>query len=368
MKIALVYDRVNKFGGAERILLALHELWPDAPLFTSVYHRGRAGWADVFTVYPSFLQRMPLAASHHELYPWLTPLAFEGFSFDGYDCVISVTSAEAKTVITKPETVHICYCLTPTRYLWSAFDEYKKRPGMGDISPFAATMLHRLAPTLRHWDSIAATRPDRYIAISQRVADRIERFYGRKADTVIYPPVDTVVFRPGRQPRTTGYYLVVSRLVGYKRIDIIVEAFNRSGEKLVIIGDGMERNRIVKMARPNITVISHHLTDQEIAQYYQDCTAFVFAADEDFGIVAAEAQSAGKPVVAFKYSGIAEIVEDGKTGVLYDTQSVESLLAGIKRANALHLDGKRCRMNAERFTKERFKRQFQSFIASVVDK
>lgn len=366
MKIALVYDRINKFGGAERILLALHELWPDAPLFTAVYNPSRAQWADVFSVRSSFMQYVPMAKTNHELFPWLTPLAFESFVFDDYDCVISITSAEAKSVITKPDTIHVCYCLTPTRYLWSGFDEYAIRPGLGIVSGLASKTLRRIAPTLKRWDSIASSRPDRYVAISERVKKRIENYYKRDTDAVIYPPVDTSLFKGTIED--AGYYLVVSRLVGYKRVDLVIEAFNQSGDKLIVIGDGADRKRLEGMARSNITFIHQQLTDREIAQYYRKCTAFVFAADEDFGIVAAEAQSAGKPVIAYKESGVAEIVIDGKTGVLFHEQSVGSLLHGIRRANTLHLEGKLCQSNAERFTKERFQRQFRSFIASVVDK
>ena len=229
MKIAFVYDRVNKWGGAERVLLALHDIWPDAPLFTAVYHPGKAAWARVFpAVVPTFLEHAPFSRSHHELYPWATPLAFETFVFDGFDAVISVTSAEAKNIITKPQTLHICYCLTPTRYLW------------GEHAVYAAgsRWLEALAPTLRRWDRYASQRPDYYIAISHRVAERIKRYYHREVSEVIYPPVEMPAStrqrfnasaqKPSTQGRkdalTHDYFLVVSRLVPYKRIDIIIEA------------------------------------------------------------------------------------------------------------------------------------------------
>jgi len=169
MKVALVYDRVNKWGGAERVLLALHEIWPDAPLYTAVYDPKRAPWAKVFDVRPSFLQHFPFAKSHHELYPWLTQMAFESFSFDEYDVVISVTSAEAKAIITKPRTLHVCYCLTPTRYLWSGYETYQ------ETTRGLVKQLHRwMVPHLRKWDMVASSRPDYYIAISKRVKERIE--------------------------------------------------------------------------------------------------------------------------------------------------------------------------------------------------
>src|SRR3989344_1742019 len=254
MRVAFVYDRVNKWGGAERVLLALHEIWPDAPLYTAVYNSDRAQWANVFKVHPSFLQHIPLANAHHEWFPWLTPMAFESFSFDEYDVVISVTSAEAKTIITKPKTLHVCYCLTPTRYLWSAVDEYKKTGGMA---------YEYLFPTLQRWDLVSASRPDYYIAISEHVSRRIKKYYQREVEAVIYPPVDTKKFTVDSSQWTVAnkgkYFLLVSRLVGYKRVDIVVEAFNKLGLRLVIIGSGWEKRKLKHFAHGNITFVDRHL-------------------------------------------------------------------------------------------------------------
>ncbi len=180
MRIALVYDRINKFGGAERVLLALHEIWPDAPLFTSVYHPQRASWADGFKVIPSFLNKLPLARSRHEILPWLMPLAFESFEFDEFDVVISITSEFAKGIITKPHTFHLCYCLTPTRYLWSGYEDYFQNRAFKFFS-------QPVVSYLRTWDKIASQRPDEYLAISQEVKKRIKKYYDRDS-AVIYPP------------------------------------------------------------------------------------------------------------------------------------------------------------------------------------
>lgn len=359
MKVALVYDRVNKWGGAERVLLSMHDLWPDAPLFTAVYDPKAASWAHVFRVQPSFLQRMPFAKYHHEWYPWLTPMAFESFSFDGFDLVISVTSAEAKTIITKPGTLHICYCLTPTRYLWSGFDIYAK----------SSWALGAFTPMLRRWDMIASQRPDFYIAISQHVRSRIRKYYHRDVAAVIYPPVDTEKFTiyssQFTEKQKEEYFLVVSRLVPYKRIDIIVEAFNRLGWRLVIIGDGTERKRLKHLANSNIRFVTNHLTDDELVGYYQQCRAFVFAGDEDFGIAAVEAAACGKPVIAFGDSGVGESIAEGHTGIVFHQQSVNALVGALHTFTAQTYDPGLCRQHAKLFDTIRFQIRFKSAVEKI---
>lgn len=340
------------------MLLALHALWPDAPLFTAVYDRKRATWARVFRVHPSFLQRLPFARYMHESLPIVTPMAFESFSFDGFDVVISVTSAEAKDIITKPETLHICYCLTPTRYLWSGYEQYQDNPGLGLLSAIASGVLRVFAPTLRAWDRIAANRPDHYIAISERVKRRIETYYKRDVAAVIYPPVDLSTFRALRRavPKALDqpYFLTVSRLVSYKRLDIVIAAFNELGLPLIIIGDGRHKRALRRMARPNIRFIDHYLTDSDLVRYYEGCRAFVFAGDEDFGLAALEAQAVGKPVIAYRESGIAEIVRDGVTGILFDEQTKDSLVSAVKRSMGKRFSAAAAVSQAKRFDEARF--------------
>lgn len=349
MKVAIVYDRVNKWGGAERVLLALHEIWPEAPLFTAVYDSERAQWADVFAIKSSFMQYIPFARVHHEWFPWLTPMAFESFSFDEFDVVISVTSAEARYVITKPHTMHICYCLTPTRYLWSGYDVYAQ----------TSALLRLLTPTLRRWDMIGAQRPDHYIAISHRVKERIKNYYGRDVLSVIYPPVDLL---PSQQYAQKDYFLVVSRLVPYKRIDRIIDAFNELKLPLVIIGSGLEERLLARRASATISFVSSHLTDAELVAYYGSCRAFLSAADEDFGIAAAEAQGAGRPVIAYAQSGTAEIVEDGKTGILFREQSGRSIIDALKRFQKMTIRSQDCRERARRFSKQRFAKEMKETV------
>lgn len=362
MRVALVYDRVNKWGGAERTLLALHEAFPDAPLFTAVYDPTGAPWASVFDVRTSFLNAIPFVRKHHEFLPWIMPLVFETFDFTGYDVVVSVTSAEAKGIVTKPETLHVCYCLTPTRYLWSGFDEYMVRPGLG--GRVSAWGLKCWAKTLRIWDLEASVRPDRYVAISRLVSDRIHRFYGKKADRIIYPPVDTSFFCP-KGNTDEGFYLLVSRLVGYKRADVVVDAFNANGKRLVVVGSGSETQALKQRAKPNITFVPGDLTDEELLRYHRTCRAFVFAGQEDFGLVAAEAQAVGKPVVAYRNSGIAEIVDDGTTGFLFDEQTPESLNNAIWRLERATIDPKACRRKAASFDTSTFVKGFRDYIVEV---
>ena len=313
MKTVFLYDRVNKWGGAERVLLALHEVFPEAPLFTAVYSPKKAKWARVFPeVFPTFLQKIPFLQDKHEFLGTFTPIAFETLDLSGYDLVISVTSEAAKGVITKPDTYHICYCLTPTRYLWSGHDIY-----FGD--PLLRFISRPVVSYLRRWDKIAAQRPDKMIAISTAVKKRIKKYYGRESE-IIFPPVELNKFKlknPGSNKRE-NFFLVVSRLVPYKRTELAISAFNELGLPLVVVGEGSEERRLKAMAKDNIEFVSQ-LTDAKLADYYKKCVALIFPQEEDFGIVALEAQAAGAPVIAFKAGGARDTVIDGKTGVFFAT-------------------------------------------------
>lgn len=371
MKVALVYDRVNKWGGAERVLLALHELYPDAPLYTAVYDHKKAPWASVFDVRPSFLNSIPFAASFHEILPMVTPFAFETFSFDEFDLVISVTSAEAKNIITKPDTHHICYCLTPTRFLWSGYDHYREKPGLGVFSGIGRRVLSRVAPLLRRWDRVAASRPDIYIAISKRVMKRIQKYYNREVNEVIYPPVETNVFIDtlSTQNNANGsYFLTVSRLVSYKKVDLLIDAFNELKLPLIIVGNGREEDSLKSRAGNTITFVTRHLTEKELVSYYDNCRAFVYAADEDFGIVAVEAQARGKAVIAYKESGVAESVIDTKTGILFNEQTKESIKRAISEFANMTIQSTDCKNQALQFSKERFKEKMSTVVKYVAMK
>jgi glycosyltransferase involved in cell wall biosynthesis len=358
MRIALVYDRVNKWGGAERLLLTLHRIWPEAPLYTAVYNSKTAPWAADFKVIPSFLNKYPLAKQHHEAYPWLMPLAFESFDFSDYDLVISVTSEAAKGIITKPKTVHICFCLTPTRYLWSGYGDYFSNK----IFRF---LTRPVISYLRYWDKIAARRPDVFVAISENVRQRIKKYYGRDSE-MIHPPVNTNKFKMQNSkckmtmPRSK-YFLLVSRLVGYKKIDIVIEAFNQLGLPLKIVGVGKDGERLKRMAAPNIEFLGQ-LTDHRLLDYYLNSAAVVFPQDEDFGLVPLEAQSCGRPVIAFRGGGALETVIENKTGLFFQPQTAEALIGVIRRFGKMKFNPAECRKSAQKFGVTNFEKQINGII------
>lgn len=355
MRVAIVYDRVNKWGGAERVLLTLHEMFPDAPLFTSIYNPQKAPWAKVFPkVVPSFLQKLPI--KKHELLAPLMPIAFESFDMTRMDLVISVTSEAAKGIITKPGTKHICYCLTPTRYLWSGYKDYFK-------SSIFKSITKPVVSYLRKWDKTAASRPDTMIAISTEVQKRIKKYYGRDS-RVVYPPVfkfKTQKAKFKNEIQNSKFFLIVSRLVPYKRVDLAVEAFNKLGLPLVIVGTGSQEKKLRKIAKANIK-FAGYLTDEELVGYYQKAEALVVPQREDFGLVAVEAQSFGVPVIAYKAGGALDTVIEGVTGRFFDHQSVESLTGAIKESDKNDYNKKAVKNNAEKFSKERFKREFLKLI------
>lgn len=359
MKVALVYDRVNKWGGAERVLLALSEIFPDAPLYTSVYNPKKASWAKKISVRTSFLQQFPYAPRVHEFYALLMPMAFESFSFDEFDLVISVTSEAAKGIITKPHTKHLCYCLTPTRYLWSGYDEYFSNSTLRFFAEPAVSYLRR-------WDTLASSRPDVFISISKEVQSRVKKYYGRESE-VIYPPVelfdkrDKGDKRDRRDKGKEGYFLVVSRLVPYKRIDLAIQACNMLEVPLKIIGSGAEEQRLKRMAGPTVQFVGS-LTDDELVGYYKQCKAVIFPGREDFGITVVEAMGFGKAVIAFKEGGVTETVIEGKTGTFFYPQTVDALLKKIRNFDTLQANSHALRAQAKKFSKDAFKAQFLSLL------
>lgn len=350
MKLAFVYDRINKLGGAEKILLALHQAYPQAPFYTAVYNPGSAPWAKALKIKASFLNHFPLAKTHHEFYPWLTSLAFESFNFDQFDVVVSVTSAEAKAIITKPETLHLCYCLTPTRYLWSHRRQYTHDPVLGRF-------LRYWLPYLQQVDLINARRPDVYAAISKTVQTRIRQYYHRDS-VVIYPPVNTVKF--SFQP-AQDYFLLVSRLVSYKNIDLAIQAFNQLRQKLIIVGFGREESRLKQIAGPTIK-FKGQVTDQELAKLYQHCQALIMPQEEDFGIVSLEAQASGKPVIALQSGGAVETIINHQTGILFKQPAVDSLVSAMKQFNSRSWNQAFIQAQAKKFATRIFVTNFTNLV------
>jgi glycosyltransferase involved in cell wall biosynthesis len=334
-RVALVYDWVDKWGGAERVLLTLHEMFPDAPLYTSVYQPYLAGWAKVFPkIYSSGL------ALDHELIPWLIPMLFETYNFDQYDLVVSVSSFAAKGIITKPQTRHINYCLTPTRFLWSHASQY----GADRYGP--------LFEHLKSWDKIASRRPDRIIAISKTVQGRIKEYYDLESD-LVYPPVDIEIHKQDHpKPPLQDFFVYIGRLVAYKQVQVLVEVFNDLKWPLAIIGSGNMEERLKEMAQPHIKFLGQ-LSDVEMNSYLHHSRGLIFFHEEDFGLVPVEAMAAGIPVIGLNRGGVTETVIHGKTGYLGDNLK-DSLLEFVK----MEFNPQILREHAQQFDKDRFKKEF----------
>ncbi len=356
-KVAIVYDRVNKWGGAERVLLALHEIFPDAPLFTSVYDEKKAPWAKVFkSVKTSFLQNIPFAKSWHEGFGWVMPFVFESFNFDEYDLVISVTSEAAKGIKTGPKTFHISYILTPTRYLWSHYDLYFKNSILKYISGPVVNYL-------RAWERMAAKRPDVMVAISTEVKNRIKKYYRRNSE-IIFPPVSkSNTLNPKFKINPKGkHYLLVSRLdFGYKKVDLVIETFNRLRLPLVIVGTGREEVKLKCLAKSNIK-FAGRVSEEKLKKYYQNAKALIMPQEEDFGIVAVEAQMYGVPVIAYKKGGVIDTVIPGKTGIFFEEQKPESLADAIKRFEKMKFRKNDIIKNAKKFSVGRFRKELLALI------
>ncbi|MEB3195622.1 MAG: glycosyltransferase [Candidatus Sericytochromatia bacterium] len=357
-RIALVHDGLATAGGgggAERVLATLHELLPAAPIFTTVYAPARMpdGMRD-WDIRTTFLQRLPGGPTAYQRYFPLFPLAAESIDLRGFDIVVSCSHAVAKGVLVDSQAFHMCMCYSPLRYVWDMYQEYLQ---IERLSPLHRALLPLLMHYLRTWDALSAARVDEFVAISHYVRRRIEKYYHRPAH-VIYPPVD--ILKSSQQP--ADYYLVVSRLVAYKRIDMVVDAFNRLGWPLVVIGDGGERANLERRAKSNIRFLGRQ-SDTVVRDYLAQAQGFIFPGVEDFGIAPVEAMGAGRPVVAFARGGAAETVRDGETGVLFTEHTVEALVAALERCRGHAFDADAITRHAEQFSSARFKREFTAHLA-----
>jgi len=347
MKIALVIDFLTQRGGAEWTLQIIHSMFPEAPIYTLYYDPEQTlpYFRNVKVVTSAIVSKFPFLKKHWRKYLPIYPFAIEKFDFSKYDLVISVSFLFAKSIIVPDKTRHICYCLTPMRQAWNPSQmEYRF------ITQFIWWIL-------RVWDIKTADRPTKYIAISNTVAERIKRIYKLQAN-VVYPPVDTDFFRPVNTGLSRqDFFLVVSRLVPYKRVDIVIKAFNEINQNLKIVGTGREQKRLKRLAKKNIEFLGE-VSKEELLYLYNSCTAVICPQEEDFGIVAAEAQSCGKPVITFRKGGVSEIVIDGKTGIFFEEQSPGSLIQAIKKFESVKFDTKEISEFArERFNIYRFKKK-----------
>ncbi len=355
MKVALVYDRVNKIGGAERVLVDLRRIYPDAPLFTLVHNQETAPWSKNFKVTSSFFNKIKFFREHHELLAPFAPLAFETFDFREFDVVISITSAEAKSVITRPETLHLCYCLTPTRYLWSGVEGYRKVFPMKSIFDL-------WLKSARKADLIFANRPDVLLSISKEVQKRVSTYYQKKSD-VVYPAIDYEFFNKPHQHKKQDYYLVVNRLVPYKRTDIVIEAFNQLKKPLLIVGTGSDENRLKKMAGDSIDFLGL-VDDVKLRHIYAKAKAIICPQEEDFGLTPLEAAATGTPALVYSAGGYLETVINNDTGLYFDTQSKEAIISVVNRFEAGHhqVSLKHCKEQAALFSRDRFSRAFSAKV------
>ena len=355
MRIAITHDYLCQFGGAERVVAVLHELWPEAPIFTSIYDENQL--PDNFKrmdIRTSFMQRLPLVLPLFKWYLLFYPLAFESFDLSEYDLILSSSSAWAKGIKKRPGQVQICYCYTPMRFVWR-YDDYVKRESfpvwLKAVLPFV------LGP-IKKWDLETTAGVDHFIAISATIAERIKKIYQRDS-VIIYPPVETGLFQPSRID--LDYFLVVSRLNAYKRLDLVVEAFNRLDVPLKIIGGGPELHRLKALAGPNIEFLGR-LPDEAVAKYLAESRALIFPGEEDFGIVPVEAMACGRPVIAYQAGGATETVSDGETGVFFEKQTVAELVAAVKKFQFMRFDKQLIRRRAELFDKEQFKAKLLRFV------
>lgn len=356
MKIALAHDYLVQYGGAERVLEAFMELFPDAPIYTLVYDKeAMHGVFEGKNIKTSFLQKIPFAAKNHRIFPLLMPMAAEQFDFSDYDIVLSDSSSYIKGIITSPKTLHISYIHTPTRYAW---DDCQKYTQDFYFPNFIKKMVPFAMNYIRLWDRAAIERVDKIISNSYFVAQRIKKYY-RRESTVIHPPVNFHKFYISEKKK--DYFLMVGRLLAYKKFDIGIKAFNKLGLKLKIIGRGPELKRLKKIAKDNIEFLGR-VPDEELSKYYSECQAFIFPQEEDFGIVAVEAMASGRPLIAFYGGDIPEHLEEGKSGVFFHRQNSEDICKAVKKFQELSFDSEYIRRQAEKFDKSVFKAKIKAYI------
>lgn len=361
MKIAFVHDYLVQYGGAERVLECLTEIYPYAPIYTILYNEDAMhGVFKDKRIYTSYLQKMPFAKKWHRVFPLLMPPAIEQFDFSAYDLVFSDSSSYAKGIITGPNTLHICYMHTPMRYAWDDCQKYTRDfyfpKFIKKFIPFAMNYI-------RLWDKVSADRIDRWIANSNFVAARIKKYYHQDS-VVIHPPADTKHFKLSHEKGE--YYLMVGRLIAYKQHATAIKAFNELKLPLKIIGRGPEMKRLQEIAGPTIEFLGR-VEDSELQKYYAKAKAVIFPQEEDFGIVAIEALSCGRPLIAYRGGDIPEHMEDGKMGIFFDNQNSESIVEAIKKFETLNFDPAYIRSKVEKFDREIFKEKIKKYIEKEVE-
>lgn len=355
MKLALVHDYLNQLGGAERVVGTLHEIFPEAPLYTSIFDaRKMPQIFQEMEIRPSFMQYFPWVSALFRYYLLFYPLAFESFDLSEYEVILSSSSAWAKGIRKNENQLHICYCHNPMRFVWRYPDYIKWEPVPELIKQFLPWLLE----PIKRWDLQTAQKVDYFIANSRTVAERIRKIYQRES-VIINPPVDCSFFKPSDQDQ--DYFLVVSRLSPYKRIDLAVEAFKRMDLPLKIIGEGPARKKLEAAAGENIEFLGK-IGDAELRQRLAGCRALVFPGEEDFGIVPLEAMACGRPVIAFNGGGAQETISDGENGVFFESQTADSLMRAVEKFQFMVFNKTSIREHALKFDKEIFKLKIKEFV------
>lgn len=358
MKVALIHDHLAQDGGAEKVLKALADLFPEAPIYTLLYEKKNADkYFKNRHIETSVIQKLPGGVKHYQWYMPFMPMAVEFFDLSGYDLVISDASAFAKGVITSTGALHICYCHTPTRYLWSDTHQYINEL---KYNKYFKKVISFVLNYIRMWDKLAADRVDKYIANSRAVERRIKKYY-RRGSTVIYPPVEIGKFYVSPEPE--DYFLTGSRLAPYKRVDLVIEAFKKLDKKLKIFGDGVDLPRLKEIAAgcANIEFLGR-VDDNARAELYSKCQAFIHPQEEDFGITAVEAMASGRPVIAYGKGGALETVVENFTGEFFNAQTADCLREAIKNFDGKKYNSEALRRHAEKFSTERFKSEIKNYI------
>jgi glycosyltransferase involved in cell wall biosynthesis len=357
-RIAIVHEWFTSMRGGEKCVEALCEVFPHADVYALLHVPGSVSpTIERALVRTSFIQHLPAAATQYRRYLPLFPIAIRQFDMTQYDMVISSNHCVAKGVRTKPATLHICYCHTPMRYIWGLYDEYF---GKGRAGLTTRIAMRLCVGALRRWDLATAANPHHFVANSENIRERITSTYHRRSD-MIYPPVDTSRFTVST--RDDGYYLIVSALVPYKAVDLAIEAFNRTGDRLIIVGEGPDRKRLEMLSGPNIAFEGWQ-PDTALAGYYAGCKALIFPGEEDFGIVPVEAMATGKPVLAFARGGALETVIESpgiRTGTLFSEQTVDSFMKGLAQLKEYEFDSSALRSHAVTFDKQTYKKRMESY-------
>jgi len=367
MKVALIHDHLAQDGGAEKVLKVLAEMFPEAPIFTLLSDKNNVDkYFKNRHIETSIIQKLPGGVSHYQWYLLFMPMAVEFFDLREYDLVISDTSSFAKGVITAPDCLHICYCHTPTRYLWSDTHQYINEL---KYNKWLKKIISLVLNSIRLWDRAAADRVDLFIANSRTVQKRITKYY-RRESIVIYPPVETERFKIvdlREQKVAERYFLAGCRLAPYKRIDLVISAFKKLGTdyKLKIFGDGVDLERLKELAAAatNIEFLGR-VTEEEKVRLFGAAQAFINPQEEDFGITVVESMASGRPVIAYRKGGATETIIEGKTGLFFDEQTDESLLAVIKNFSADDFDPTEIHAHASNFSVANFQKNINQFIAA----